>query len=274
MTTINDLLDRYIPNELPKLARRTQIDTLRHIEVIRAMWGDLDAEALKPRTIGQYLNGDSDKGRHQRGKIVSVLKVVYKLAVGKWFLVEVSPCTSIILPKAGVRTRYPTDAEFAAFRSVCSDRLQVAMDIALLTGMRQGDLLSLRWDNIDVNGRVIYVRAGKTGKIHGIAITDALEEALVRAKRQTPALPRDYVIRQRSGEPYTSEGFRAMVNRKMKQALAEGLLQESFRWHDIRAKTASDSADLGAASELLQHGDVRLTRRIYDRSVRIVQPLR
>jgi hypothetical protein len=25
MTTINDLLDRYIPNELPKLARRTQI---------------------------------------------------------------------------------------------------------------------------------------------------------------------------------------------------------------------------------------------------------
>ena len=36
----------------------------------------------------------------------------------------------------------------------------------------------------------------------------------------------------------------------------------------------SDSADLGAASELLQHGDVRLTKRIYDRSVRIVQPLR
>lgn len=30
MTTINELLDRYIPNELPKLARRTQIDTLRH----------------------------------------------------------------------------------------------------------------------------------------------------------------------------------------------------------------------------------------------------
>jgi integrase len=274
MTTINELLDRYIPNELPKLARRTQIDSLRHIEVLRAMWGDLNADALKPRTIGQYLNGDSDKGRHQRGKIVSVLKVVYKLAVGKWFVVETSPCTNIILPKAGVRTRYPTDAEFAAFRSVCGERLQVAMDIALLTGMRQGDLLTLRWENIDVNGRVIYVRAGKTGKLHGIAITEAVEEALVRAKRQKPALPRDYVIRTRHGEPFSSEGFRSLWNRKMKQAVASGLLAEGFRWHDIRSKTASDSADLGAASELLQHGDVRLTKRIYDRSVRIVQPLK
>ena len=137
MITINELLDRYIPNELPKLARRTQIDTLRHIEVLRGLWGAEDAETLKPRTIGQYLHGEGEDGKHQRGKIVSVLKVVYKLAVGKWFLVETSPCTNIILPKAGVRTRYPTDAEFAAFRSVCSDRLQVAMDLALLTGMRQ-----------------------------------------------------------------------------------------------------------------------------------------
>jgi integrase len=274
MTTINDLLDTYISTELHKLARRTQIDTLRHIERLREMWGAEDAETLKPRVIGQYLNGDTERGKHQRGKIVSVLKVVYKLAVGKWFLVDTSPCTNIILPKAGVRTRYPTDAEFNAVRSICNPRLKVAMDLALLTGMRQGDLLQLRWDNIDVRGRIIYVRAGKTKKLHGIAITEAVEEALVRAKRQKPALPRDYVIRTRHGEPFTSEGFRSLWNRKMKQAVADGLLEEGFRWHDIRAKTASDSADLGAASELLQHGDVRLTRRIYDRNIRIVKPLR
>lgn len=274
MTTINDLLDKYISEELHKLARRTQIDTLRHCQRLREMWGTEDAETMKPRTIGQFLNGSGDKGRHQRGKIVSVLKVVYRLAVGKWFLVDTSPCTDIILPKAGVRTRYPTDAEFNAVRSICNPRLKVAMDLALLTGMRQGDLLQLRWDNIDVRGRIIYVRASKTNKLHGIAITEAVEEALVRAKRQKPALPRDYVIRTRHGEPFTSEGFRSMVNRTMKKALAMGLLEEGFRWHDIRAKTASDSKDLGAASELLQHGDQRLTKRIYDRSVRIVQPLR
>jgi integrase len=84
------------------------------------------------------------------------------------------------------------------------------------------------------------------------------------------------VIRTRTGEPYTSEGFRSLVNRMMKLAVAQGQLETPFRWHDIRAKTASDSADLGAASELLQHGDTALTQRVYRRNdaIKIVQPLR
>ena len=272
MPTVNELLDRYVPEHLPTLARRTQIDQLRYVELLRLAFGDRDAESIKPKDIGQFL--DVRKGRISRGKVVSVLANMYKLAVGRWFLVESNPCRDIIMPKAGRRTRYITDAEYAAVYALCSPRLQVAMDLALLTGQRQGDVLALKWSHIDVNERIIHIRQGKTGKRFGIYITPALEDVLVRAKRMTPALPRAYVLRTKDGDRYTSEGFRAMWQRGMKKAVALGAIKEKFTFHDIRAKAASDSPDMKAASSLLGHQDERITKSVYDRSIRIVQPLR
>jgi integrase len=274
MTTVNDLLDRYVPEHLPTLARRTQIDTLRHVEFLRGMWGAIEADKLTARMIGQWMNGGPARGRIQRGKIVSVLATVYKYAVGQWFLVESNPTRDLRMPKANKRTRYVTDEEFQAVRATCSPRLQALMDLALLTGQRQGDLLKLRWDHIDVNKRVIHIRQGKTGKRFGINVTEALEEVLVRCKRQTPALPRAYVVRTKDGERYTSEGMRAMWQRHMKAAVAKGVIKTPFTFHDLRAKSASDNADIEEAAKLLGHQNSQMTKSVYDRSVRIVQPLR
>ena len=274
MTTINDLLDRYIPEHLPTLARRTQIDTLRYVETLRGLWGDVDADKLTARTIGQWMNGGPTRGRIQRGKIVSVLATVYKYAVGQWFLVDSNPTRDLRMPKANKRTRYVTDEEFEAVKALCSSRLRAAMDLAYLTGQRQGDILKLRWDHIDVNQRVIHIRQGKTGKRFGIAITDALEEVLVRCKRMTPALPRAYVLRTKEGERYTSEGFRTMWQRTIQKAVRLGAIKSPFTFHDLRAKSASDNADIEDAAKLLGHQNSQMTRSVYDRSVRIVQPLR
>lgn len=274
MTTLNDLLDRYVPEHLPTLARRTQIDVLRYVETLRGLWGTVEADKLTARMIGQWMNGGPARGRIQRGKIVSVLATVYKYAVGQWFLVDSNPTRDLRMPKANKRTRYVTDEEFEAVKAIASHRLRAAMDLAYLTGQRQGDLLKLRWDHIDVNERVIHVRQGKTGKRFGIAITDALEEVLVRCKRMTPALPRAYVLRTKDGERYTSEGFRAMWQRTIKKAVAIGAVSSPFTFHDLRAKSASDNADIEDAAKLLGHQNSQMTRSVYDRSVRIVQPLR
>jgi len=274
MTTINTLLDRFIPEHLPTLARRTQIDMLRYVAFLRELWGDVEADKLTARTIGQWMNGGPARGRIQRGKIVSVLATVYKYAVGQWFMVDSNPTRDLRMPKANKRTRYVTDEEFEAVKAIASPRLRAAMDLAYLTGQRQGDLLKLRWDQIDVNQRVIHIRQGKTGKRFGISISDALEEVLVRCKRMTPALPRAYVLRTKEGERYTSEGFRTMWQRVIKKAVATGAIKSPFTFHDLRAKSASDNADIEDAAKLLGHQNSQMTRSVYDRSVRIVQPLR
>lgn len=281
MTTLNDLLDRYVPEHLPTLARRTQIDVLRYVETLRGLWGTVEADKLTARMIGQWMNGGPVRGRIQRGKIVSVLATVYKYAVGQWFLVDSNPTRDLRMPKANKRTRYVTQSEFEAVKAIASHRLRAAMDLAYILGQRQGDLLKLRWDHIDVNGNeasehrpIIYVRQSKTGKKIGIVVTKAVEEILVRCKRMTPALPRAYVLRTKDGERYTSEGFRAMWQRTIKKAVATGAIATPFTFHDLRAANASDNPDIEAAAKLLGHQNSQMTKSVYDRSTRLVQPLR
>jgi integrase len=80
------------------------------------------------------------------------------------------------------------------------------------------------------------------------------------------------VIRNQFGERYTSDGFRAMWQRFMRQFAKDG--NERFTFHDLRAKSISDNPSLQAASSLAGHIDMKVTNRVYDRGVRSVEPLR
>lgn len=161
MYTVADMLDQFVPEHFPKLARRTAIDGLRHIEILKEQFGSIEADKLTARQIGQWMNGGPARGKIQRGKIVSVLATAFKYAVGEWFLVDSNPTRDLRFPKGGRRTRYVNDAEFQAVRGICSARLQAAMDLAYLTGQRQGDILAMRWDHINVVERTIAIRQSK-----------------------------------------------------------------------------------------------------------------
>lgn len=188
------------------------------------------------------------------------------------------------------RTRYVTDDEYRIVWEAMPPRVQIAMDLALLTGQRQGDLLRLKWEHVTEEGVLFAPQktAKKVGKRLLVAMSPALEEVLTRARRLIPQLPREYVIRTEEGQPYTPEGFRAIWQRRMR-ALAKGRvygrkgrkpiytppkLASRFTFHDLRAKAVSDSATLEEAFERAGHTSMQMTRGTYDRGIRKVKPLR
>lgn len=65
-----------------------------------------------------------------------------------------------------------------------------------------------------------------------------------------------------------------MWQRAIKKAVRLGAIKEPFTFHDIRAKCASDHPDINRAGDLLGHQNVQMTKAVYDRSIRIVEPLR
>src|SRR5262249_51537606 len=155
---------------------------------------------------------------------------------GKWYLAEHNPCIGVERNESNRRSRYVTDAEYAALASVASPRIRLAMDLALLTGQRQGDLISLPWSNVTPEG--IKFQQGKTGKKLLVVRSPALDEVLERARVMAPVVHiGGFVIRTRSGRPYTSEGFRACWQRTMNKAMRNGLIAERFTFHDLRAKS-------------------------------------
>lgn len=63
----------------------------------------------------------------------------------------------------------------------------------------------------------------------------------------------------------------------MNRMVDEKVVATRFTFHDLRAKCASDKADLvgiDEAAKLLAHGDPKLTTRVYKRSLTLVRPLR
>jgi integrase len=288
--TIGDALDRYVREEVPKLAERTQKDYARHIARLRAWCGHMRLDELERRDVGQFLNPEGVTiGLVHRVRTIAVLSAVYNKAIKAWFICESNPC-DVHKRKANKRSRYVTDEEFQIVRADMPPRHRIAMDLALLTGQRQGDILNLKWSDVTEDG-VLFTPAKtrkKVGKRLLIAMSPALREVLDRAKAMTPDLPKEYVVRTKKGKKFSSEGFRAPWQRRMRRLVTgywrgkkgsapvwvEPRLKERFTFHDLRAKCVSDSRTLEDAFERAGHTSMSMTRSVYDRGVRKVTPLR
>lgn len=273
MQTMSDLFDRYERECIPKLSPRTQKDYKRILFRLRMEFGHRNPLDIKPRDVGLFL--DQTKAKVSANRHISVLSAVFSKAVGRWYVHDDlrNPCVGVERNETKPRSRYVTTAELEAFKAIVSNSVKIAIELAVMLGQRQGDLLKASWRQIDTNKRLIYFTQGKTGKKLAIRITPKLEELLVRARRLPPDIPRLYLIRRRDGHPYTSEGFKALWQRWMGRALKRGVIKERFTFHDLRAKCVSDNKSIEAAMQLAGHTNMSMTRRVYDRGIREVDPL-
>jgi integrase len=276
--TMNDLFDLYIKEYVPRTVPRTQRDYTGIVNnTLRPIFGHMLPQDVKPRHVRDFL--EVPTGRVHRNRMVMILSRIFYLAIGKWCIDDDlrNPCIKIEKWPVKPRTRYVTDEEFNAFRAICCPQVQIAMDLALLTGQRQGDLVRLTWKQIRAIGLPreqwhIEIDQGKTGKKLAVMISPTIETALKRAKVMLPHWPREHVLRTKWGKQYTEDGFRAMWQRYCRTW--EKMGHERFHFHDLRAKCISDNQSLDNAYLLAGHIDIKMTRRTYDRNRRKVQPLR
>ena len=265
--TVNEILDRYQRDCLDELAPRTRKDYLRHIPVLRRWFGERMANELKPRDFGPFL--DIKRGYQQRKRQLAVLSSAFTNAVSVWFIMDRNVLRDVKRKAGNPRTRLITDDEFASLYAIAPLRVQLAMDLALLTGQRQGDLLSLRWDQI--HDGAINIHQSKTGKRLAIELSTNLKRVLGKCAQLRHG-GREYVIVNRNGTRYTSEGFRAIWQRTINKWLKiPG--RERLTFHDIRALCATKCPSPEVAMRLLGHSNISMTLRVYRRGVERVRSL-
>lgn len=184
----------------------------------------------------------------------------------EWGIAAGNPCRDVRRNKEVPRDRYVTDAELEEFKKECPEWLKTYLSIKLLTGLRQQDLLALRWE--DVTDTSLSVRTQKTGQRLSISLTNELSSLI-------SSLPKlgDTCFCTRLGKAYSSSGFASIWNRLMKKFTSSGRVR--FHEHDIRGKTATDMNDPVAAQRLLGHSSITMTEAyIKQRQTDVVQPLR
>lgn len=266
--TMENVIEKYRLHVLPHKAESTQKHEGPKLTRLASVFGGMLPDDVTTQHIYQYMDARSaapTAARHE----VTLLHHVFVKAI-RWGAATKNPAQGIEKPRSKPRDRYVTDEEFRAVWELAIPSVQVAMDLALLTGLRRGDLLNLTRDSLTNDG--LLVKSQKTGKALLFEYTDELNEVLSHAKKLRPQLPGRYLIRTREGKQYTGSGFAANWQRLMRKAQKNGI--EKFTFHDIRAKTASDSTSLQEASERLGHTSMAITDRVYMRVPHRVKPLK
>lgn len=144
-----------------------------------------------------------------------------------------------------------------------ADHIEPLLLLALNTGLRRGDLLNLRWDNINLDRRQMTLviskssharrKAGKHVDPVSLPLSPEAVNVLKRWKAQTTG---DIVFPGQTGKALTvvNKGFDAVMTR----AKIEG-----FRFHDLRHTFASRlvmaGVDINTVRELMTHSDIKMT---------------
>lgn len=268
--TFATLLDRYLNEVATQKAPRSYKDNVRQARYLRAAFGECRPDDIRQRAIYAYMDARGRHSKVQANRELALLSHMFTKAI-RWGIVDTNPCMRVERFKEKPRDRYIEDDEYHAFREFAGSLIAAYMDFKLLTGLRKGDILKLRLDQLKDDG--IHVTVSKTGKRIIFEWIDALSQAVAAVR----ALPRPvrglYLFCTRMGQPYTVEGLSSIWQRKMKQALNVGILRERFTDHDLRAKTGSDT-ELEHAAKLLAHLDAKTTQRHYRRKIPIVRPLK
>jgi integrase len=212
----------------PKDARNLRIHLL-------PVFGDFCLSDITPRMIEDYRLRREKEGA-ELGTINrehALLKHMFTKAMD-WEIVQGNPAKRIRLAKEKPRSRYLTREEIhcliEATESSKAPHLRPIVIMALNTGMRIGEILNLKWDDVDFNRRVIQVQQTKNDQPREVPMTDWLFETLWDWRKKSLDFP--YVFSNISGKPITT------VRTSFAVALKKAGIKD-FRFHDLRHTAAS-----------------------------------
>jgi integrase len=190
-------------------------------------------------------------------KELNVVKHMLGLAV-EWELIPANPAHGVRPPKTPAgRVRYLQPTELRAVLEACPEWLRPIAGLAVATGMRRGEVLGLRWLDIDSKGGRIMLPQTKNGEGRIVYMNTLAQEALAAVIRRENAKSTDSVF---DGAQMTPENVSLAFLRACRSVSVS-----DFRFHDLRHTAASwmrmKGADIHTVALILGHKDLRMAAR-------------
>jgi integrase len=250
--TLEALFDRYKRHQKARI-RPTTFERLGGILDTLKAHLPKQAKAITKRTVAEYIEERAaDVKPGTVVKEMSVLKHCLKLAV-EWGELNQNPAAGARLPKLPPgKTRYLTPGELKAALEAAPEWLRAPMAFAACTGVRRGEMLALRWMDVDTRNRRLYLRETKNGALRILPIP---ESALLVLNSLPQGASGDCVF---AG---VDPGLLSVYTKRVFKRI--GAPDASF--HTLRHTAASwmvqQGVDLYAVGQILGHKTPRMTQR-------------
>ena len=294
-TTLAQFLDRWLEHmasqispkshaRYSELARKNIVPLLGSVILTK-----LRAEAIDAAYAKALASGRRDGNGGLSPQTVTHMHRVLKQAIGqavRWELLIRNPVDAATPPKAnrGKMNTFDLDQTAELIEAMRPTRMLVPTLLAVLCGMRRGEIAALRWKNVDLAagrlailesaeqvGTKIRYKTPKSGKGRTLALSASLvEELRAHRLRQAEELLKvgvvlsddTFVVAQADGTPLQPDTLTQDWVRK----LADTSLPR-IRFHDLRHAHATHMLANGVhpkvASERLGHSKIGITLDLY-----------
>jgi integrase len=244
-------------NKKPKSSLRDEC-SLKHLQ---AFFNDKLLSEVSPFLVEKYKLLRKDEGAKPRTIAIELacLRHIFNLAM-KWGKAASNPVQGVKFPKEPqAKDRILSEEEEPRLLEAVrtghkAKHLEAIIVTALNTGMRKGEILNLKWENVDFKNRVITVEGTKTGEIRRIPMNNKLTEIFQSAKKESKG---EFVFSE-NGNPYgdVKTGWWTALERA-------GI--ENFRFHDLRhtfgSRLGMSGVDVKAIADLMGHKTIQMTMR-------------
>ena len=281
--TLRDFGPRYIENHA--LADQLKASTVDWIEKtyknhLYPELGDKPLDRIDDEDVQRLKARLADRNRKTVNNVLGILGHTLKTAV-EWKVIDRLPCTVRMLKVSGALVKFYDFDDYKRLveaAGAIDARTHLVVLLGGDAGLRRGEMLGLRWGDVDFKRRQLQVEEAvwerrkkdgtkghdrvtdtpKGGRSRVVPLTDALFAAL-QAHRH---LRGDHVLYGNDGRPATSFFLRNLLEAAQKKA---GLLSRTGGIHILRHTFCSHLAMRGAPAKAIQelagHADLTTTMR-------------
>ncbi len=258
---------------------------VEHLDRILPTLGAMTVAQIRPEAILRYRSDRSlEVGPRTINMETGTLATMLRWAVEQR-LIESNPIEKLKpLPNdSPAKQRRPmTVGEIKQFFEHCPEYVKPAFSTLMRTGMRRGELIAMKFSDIDFERRIMTIRAAtaKSGKERDVPLDDITFEEVVRlrasAEQRRPIpgrtkagrLSREHVFVNAGNAPWRGGNLLKAFQRACEKAgIEDGKMGGSLDIHSLRGTFISHAIENGgspkAVQEIIGHSTLAMTMNVY-----------
>ncbi len=266
--TVGEMVDRYVEKIIPSKSKSGK-DYKRHLQYWKKELGHVLLSDFTPALIVEKRDelacGMTNRGQRTPSTVnryLAALSHACTIAVKEWGWMEDSPMRKVSkLKEPRGRVRFLSDSERAALlvasKSTPYKHLHLIIVLALSTGARKGEIMNLRWGDINEKRNQIILHETKNGERRVLPLTGYARE-LILEHEKIRRIDTDMLFPSKTGQsPFD-------IKKSWRHALKDAGIDD-FRFHDLRHSAASYLAMNGASpaeiADVLGHKTLSMVKR-------------
>lgn len=208
---------------------------------INPLWNDLEVHTITKMQVYTTLfeNIDASLSPWSRKTVLKMVRRIFEMAVEEG-IIDRNPCAGIQVKVPEVEQKVLTNTEVAIFlreAKAVNHRFYPVWVLALMTGMRSGELVALKWTDLDLEARTISVTKQWTNK-NGISPTKTQRSRVVPISDELVKFLSDRRFRRGADSEFVLPRLEEWENGEQARVTREfcsGIGVTEVKFHDLRA---------------------------------------